>query len=254
MSKIDEDIPLLCVCGNHDVGNTPNKVTLERYRNDFGDDYFSFSVRGVRGIVINSNLYYDPSEVCVVCVCVCFSLSLCAYVSQKSDEFFYPFHLLLAHSLSLSHTHKTQAQEEYTHQHTWLETQLKAAKDDGATHTLLFTHHPLFLQTDDEGEDVSVLGSSSFITHRGEEVSIPNTYFHIPRYTPTLSLSPSSLSLLMHTHTLTHTPTHPHTHTHPQREEGEGFGAHAQIWEQVCVYVYVCMCMYIVSERDEVCF
>lgn len=69
MSKINEDIPLLCVCGNHDVGNTPNKVTLERYKNDFGDDYFSFSVRGVRGIVINSNLYYDPSEVCV-CVCV----------------------------------------------------------------------------------------------------------------------------------------------------------------------------------------
>jgi serine/threonine-protein phosphatase CPPED1 len=60
---LDADIPLLCVCGNHDVGNAPSHVTVERYVSEFGDDYFGFWVGGVRGIVINSNLYYDPSQV-----------------------------------------------------------------------------------------------------------------------------------------------------------------------------------------------
>ena len=63
MEGLDAEIPLLCVCGNHDVGNAPSAVTIERYVSEFGDDYFGFWVGGVRGIVINSNLYYDPSEV-----------------------------------------------------------------------------------------------------------------------------------------------------------------------------------------------
>lgn len=63
MGKIDPDIPLLCVCGNHDVGNVPNKVTIDRYTSEFGDDYFAFWVGGVRGLVLNSNLLFDPSEV-----------------------------------------------------------------------------------------------------------------------------------------------------------------------------------------------
>lgn len=62
-SGLDPSIPLLCVCGNHDVGNAPNAVTVERYVSEFGDDYFGFWVGGVRGLVINSNLYYDPSQV-----------------------------------------------------------------------------------------------------------------------------------------------------------------------------------------------
>ena len=36
MSTIDDDIPLLCVCGNHDVGNSPTQATIQRYKNDFG--------------------------------------------------------------------------------------------------------------------------------------------------------------------------------------------------------------------------
>lgn len=27
--KLNEDIPLICVCGNHDVGNIPNKETIK---------------------------------------------------------------------------------------------------------------------------------------------------------------------------------------------------------------------------------
>ena len=56
-------VPLLCVCGNHDVGNSPTVQTVERYRSDFGDDWYSFVCRGLFGIVINSQYYADPSGV-----------------------------------------------------------------------------------------------------------------------------------------------------------------------------------------------
>jgi len=56
---IHESIPLLCVCGNHDIGNTPTVETIERYKNDFGEDYYSFWVGGVFGVVLNSSIIYD---------------------------------------------------------------------------------------------------------------------------------------------------------------------------------------------------
>ncbi|MCC2668579.1 MAG: Calcineurin-like phosphoesterase superfamily domain protein, partial [Armatimonadetes bacterium] len=59
--QIDPSIPLVCVCGNHDVGNRPTSATLAAYRNDFGDDWFSFEVAGLYGIVLNSSLYSDPT-------------------------------------------------------------------------------------------------------------------------------------------------------------------------------------------------
>jgi len=56
---IHESIPLLCVCGNHDVGNRPTAATIDRYKNDFGEDYYSFWVGGVFGVVLNSSIIYD---------------------------------------------------------------------------------------------------------------------------------------------------------------------------------------------------
>jgi len=61
-SKIDPSIPLICVAGNHDVGNTPDAASLAAYRRRFGDDYFGFWSGGVRCLVINSTLYHDPSK------------------------------------------------------------------------------------------------------------------------------------------------------------------------------------------------
>jgi len=60
---LDADIPMVCVCGNHDVGNTPTKDTVAGYRSTFGDDYFSFWHSGVCFVVINSQYYEDASRV-----------------------------------------------------------------------------------------------------------------------------------------------------------------------------------------------
>lgn len=62
MRKIDPSIPLVCLCGNHDVGNTPTRATIYSYKERFGDDYFRFWVGGVCCLVLNASLFADPSK------------------------------------------------------------------------------------------------------------------------------------------------------------------------------------------------
>ena len=57
------EVPLVCVCGNHDVGNSPTVESVTKYREDFGDDWFSFVCNGVFCIVINSQYYENPQYV-----------------------------------------------------------------------------------------------------------------------------------------------------------------------------------------------
>ncbi len=60
-SNVDADIPLVCVCGNHDVGNRPTAKSIDSYQKNFGDDYFSFWVGGVCNVVLNSSVLKDPA-------------------------------------------------------------------------------------------------------------------------------------------------------------------------------------------------
>jgi len=61
-SLIDEDIPLVCLCGNHDIGDRPNSATIRSYADNFGDDYFSFWCNGVKCLVLNTQLWKDDSD------------------------------------------------------------------------------------------------------------------------------------------------------------------------------------------------
>lgn len=61
--ELDPEIPLVCVCGNHDVGDTPTPDSIKSYKNTFGDDYFSFWCGGMMCIVLNSQYFQDPSLV-----------------------------------------------------------------------------------------------------------------------------------------------------------------------------------------------
>ncbi|XP_065332262.1 serine/threonine-protein phosphatase CPPED1-like isoform X1 [Cloeon dipterum] len=63
LSNLDPLIPLVCVCGNHDVGNQPSSADLLAYQSSFGDDYFSFWCGGVFHIVVNSQFWHDRSLV-----------------------------------------------------------------------------------------------------------------------------------------------------------------------------------------------
>eukprot|EP01125_Pyxidicula_operculata_P012254 TRINITY_DN4020_c0_g1_i1.p1 TRINITY_DN4020_c0_g1~~TRINITY_DN4020_c0_g1_i1.p1 ORF type:complete len:310 (-),score=68.60 TRINITY_DN4020_c0_g1_i1:200-1129(-) len=122
-------VPLVCVCGNHDVGNSPTSSTIERYRNDFGDDYFSFWAGGVKCIVLNSSAIHSSQ-----------------HVKEYNQE-----------------------------QLNWLKTELEDALNSSAVHTYVFLHHPLFLESESEGED---LGKLSWVQN-GQTYSVEKSYFHI---------------------------------------------------------------------------
>ncbi|CAF0893039.1 unnamed protein product [Brachionus calyciflorus] len=61
LSELNPSIQLVCVCGNHDIGDKPTKETIQLYKKDFGDDYFSFWSNGCKFICLNSQLYFDSS-------------------------------------------------------------------------------------------------------------------------------------------------------------------------------------------------
>lgn len=63
MSKVNSHIPLVCVCGNHDVGNIPNRATIQKYESDFGSHYFCFWVGGTQCLALNSSLLWNPKDV-----------------------------------------------------------------------------------------------------------------------------------------------------------------------------------------------
>lgn len=57
------NIPLVCVCGNHDVGDQPTMEGVAEFRQNFGDDYFYFTRNDVLFIVINSQFYQHRQNV-----------------------------------------------------------------------------------------------------------------------------------------------------------------------------------------------
>jgi len=63
LEKLDQDIPLLCLPGNHDIGNSPTAKTIMNYRRDFGDDFYSAIVGGVLFLVLNNQFYKDSGKV-----------------------------------------------------------------------------------------------------------------------------------------------------------------------------------------------
>lgn len=61
--ELDSKVKLVCVCGNHDMGDIPTHESVEVYRRQFGQDYFSFWVGGVKFVVLNSQYMFAPEAV-----------------------------------------------------------------------------------------------------------------------------------------------------------------------------------------------
>ena len=58
---LNPDIALVCLCGNHDVGNRPTRASINRWTSYFGDDFLSFWVNGTFNICLNNCLFSNPS-------------------------------------------------------------------------------------------------------------------------------------------------------------------------------------------------
>lgn len=57
-SRVDSRVSLVCLCGNHDIGQEPTEGAIDEFKTDFGDDYFDFWCRKVRFWVLNSQLHW----------------------------------------------------------------------------------------------------------------------------------------------------------------------------------------------------
>jgi 3',5'-cyclic AMP phosphodiesterase CpdA len=61
ISKLDDDIPVHHVPGNHDIGNEPTGQTIAAYRKRFGTCHYTFRHGDFVGIVLNSSLIASPN-------------------------------------------------------------------------------------------------------------------------------------------------------------------------------------------------
>jgi 3',5'-cyclic AMP phosphodiesterase CpdA len=61
--RLDPNIRLFLMPGNHDVGNEPTKESLAKYREQFGPDYYTFRVGDIAGIVLDSSLEKSTQNV-----------------------------------------------------------------------------------------------------------------------------------------------------------------------------------------------
>ena len=57
-SGLKPSIPILVISGNHDVGNRPSMETMLQYRQNFGDDFYSFWLGNVFYIALNSQDFF----------------------------------------------------------------------------------------------------------------------------------------------------------------------------------------------------
>lgn len=58
--RLDSQVRIYHVAGNHDVGNTPTPESLEAYRSHYGEDHYTFRQGDFEGIVLNSSLIQHP--------------------------------------------------------------------------------------------------------------------------------------------------------------------------------------------------
>jgi len=120
-SRVDESIPLLCVCGNHDIGDRPNSKTLNIYKKRWGDDYYSFWFGGVKFLVINTQVY------------------------KALEKEPYAEDLL----------RMRKAQDE------WLEKELKATEEENPAHLVILSHIPPYIEAPDEEDGYFNLKSTT---------------------------------------------------------------------------------------------
>lgn len=106
-SNLHHDIALVCLCGNHDVGNRPTRASIEHWTSSFGDDFLCFWANGTFNLCLNNCLFSNPSG----------------------------------------------APDLFDEQLAWMESKLKYARENDATHIFVYGHFPWFLKHEEEADD-----------------------------------------------------------------------------------------------------
>jgi len=61
--KLDVNIPLYNVAGNHDIGNTPTPQTIQWYEKKFAKIWYSFTYKKSLFIILDTNIIKTPDKV-----------------------------------------------------------------------------------------------------------------------------------------------------------------------------------------------
>jgi hypothetical protein len=162
-SKLHDDIALVCLCGNHDVGNRPSKQSMELYKKEFGDDYLAFwSSPNVYNIFLNTTLFSDPSG------------------DETTEEMSRNQFRWLEEQLR--NVRSEQPLKNNTQQQQQQIIQRRSNNDNGNDNNgeatiFVFGHHPWFLYDENEEAD-TMTGSCEW-----KSKIIPDSYFVIPKET-----------------------------------------------------------------------
>ncbi len=62
LKGLRKDVPFVCVCGNHDIGQTPTPETVAEWEATWGPHMFSFQLHECRMIVLNSQLFKSATQ------------------------------------------------------------------------------------------------------------------------------------------------------------------------------------------------
>ena len=166
-SKLHDDIALVCLCGNHDVGNRPTKRSMELYRKEFGDDYLAFwSSPNVYNIFLNTTLFSDPSGD--------------ETTEEMSRHQFRWLEERLKSVRSEQPLPSTQQQQIIQRRSNATTTTTTTTTTNGEATIFVFGHHPWFLY--DEYEEADTMKGSC----EWKSKIIPDSYFVIPKQTRAL--------------------------------------------------------------------
>ncbi|CAL8093319.1 unnamed protein product [Calicophoron daubneyi] len=61
-AKLDSNIKLFVLPGNHDLDDSPTSDSLRDYTESWGDDYYSFKMSQTKFLVLNSQYLFDDSK------------------------------------------------------------------------------------------------------------------------------------------------------------------------------------------------
>lgn len=133
----DKSIPLLLIAGNHDIGYAPSDNDVKIYEKEFGNAYYSFETLGVRFLCLETSIFVEGST----------------------------------------------AHQTIEDQYKWLELKVSEfeslPENDERRHQplIVFTHHPLFIDAADEGEDIGNVE----LDVGGKIMTLPQSYFHVQK-------------------------------------------------------------------------
>lgn len=172
-SRLDADIPLLCLCGNHGTSsNQLDSILTPHIVNLYHHHHVMFLSHITSHHLCRFHQKTDVGNRPT-------PESITRFTDRFGDDYFAfwcnrAYHICLNTNL---HNDPSGAPELYAAQHAWLRGRLEHAREQKATRIFLFGHHPWFLHH--EHEILEEMTGENVLPHRDVYLAVPDKYFSI---------------------------------------------------------------------------